>query len=78
MSMKNALFLEIFIAYELNSISGMELVGPSKRVIAGIGLEFFWCTGLYLLNLLAYFVRTWNLLQLLIVCPAPLLIVYFW
>ena len=59
-------------------LTGMELVGPSKRVIAGIAIEFFWCIGLYILNLVAFFARDWNILQLIIACPAPLLILYFW
>ena len=58
--------------------SGVELVGPSKRVFAGIIIEFFWCVGLYLLNIIAFFVRDWNILQIVIVAFAPLLIAYIW
>lgn len=59
-------------------VIGMELVGPSKRVIAGIVIEFFWCIGLFLLVLLAYFIRTWDKLLLAMACPSVLLLLYFW
>ncbi|KAL4232572.1 hypothetical protein ACF0H5_007262 [Mactra antiquata] len=59
-------------------VIGMELVGPSKRVEAGIIIEFFWCIGLYVLCFLAYFIRSWNMLQLALACPSILLFAYFW
>ena len=66
-----------FILYQMN-VSGIELVGPSKRVFAGIVIEFFWCVGLYILDIAAFFVRDWNILQLVIVAFAPLMIAYYW
>ncbi|WAR08263.1 ORCT-like protein [Mya arenaria] len=65
------IFMSLFVI-------GMELVGPSYRVAAGIIIEFFWCAGLFLLCLVAYFVRTWNILQLVLACPTVLLVLYFW
>ncbi|XP_060567474.1 organic cation transporter protein-like isoform X4 [Ruditapes philippinarum] len=59
-------------------VIGMELVGPSYRVAAGIIIEFFWCIGLFLLCFIAYFVRTWNMLQLALAIPTFLLFAYFW
>ena len=56
----------------------MELVGPSRRVYAGIVIEIFWCIGLYLLNIIAFLIRDWNLLQMIIVAFAPMLVAYFW
>ncbi|KAH3727343.1 hypothetical protein DPMN_053277 [Dreissena polymorpha] len=38
----------------------------------------FWCAGLYILCLVAYLVRTWNTLQLVLACPTVLLFLYFW
>ncbi|XP_053397695.1 organic cation transporter protein-like [Mercenaria mercenaria] len=59
-------------------VIGMELVGPSQRVAAGIIIEFFWCIGLFVLCFIAYFVRSWNMLQLALACPTVLLLVYLW
>ncbi|WAR08259.1 ORCT-like protein [Mya arenaria] len=62
----SGIFMSLFVI-------GVELVGPSYRVAAGIIIEFFWCIGLFLLCLVAYFVRTWNILLLVLACPTVLL-----
>ncbi|XP_052811636.1 organic cation transporter protein-like [Mya arenaria] len=67
----SGIFMSLFVI-------GVELVGPSYRVAAGIIIEFFWCIGLFLLCLVAYFVRTWNILLLVLACPTVLLVFYFW
>lgn len=59
-------------------VIGVELVGPSRRVFAGIVIEFFWCIGLYLLNIIAFLIRDWNILQLVIVAFTPLMVAYVW
>ncbi|XP_025098001.1 organic cation transporter protein-like [Pomacea canaliculata] len=45
-------------------VAGMELVGPQHRTLAGIVIELFWSMGLYIILLMAYFIRKWNHLQL--------------
>ncbi|XP_067675691.1 organic cation transporter protein-like isoform X2 [Haliotis asinina] len=56
----------------------MELVGPSKRTLAGMVIELFWCIGLFLVGGLAYFIRDWHHLQLAISVPAVLLLGLYW
>lgn len=50
-------------------IIGTEFVGPSKRVIAGVVIEIFFSFGYMLLAILAYFIRDWRVLNLVIACP---------
>ncbi|XP_067657418.1 organic cation transporter protein-like [Haliotis asinina] len=59
-------------------VIGLELVGPSKRTIAGIAIEFFWCFGLFVLALVAYFIREWTYLQIVMTIPSVFFIVYWW
>ncbi|XP_077977753.1 organic cation transporter protein-like [Glandiceps talaboti] len=55
-----------------------ELVGPSKRVFAGIVIEFFFSFGYMLLALLAYLIREWWILQLVTTLPSIFFITYWW
>ncbi|XP_033739709.1 organic cation transporter protein-like [Pecten maximus] len=54
----------------------MEMVGPSSRVFVGIIIELLWCLGEVILCGLAYFVRDWRTLQLIISIPCILLLSY--
>ena len=59
-------------------VMGMELVGPSKRTLAGIVCWFFETTGLLSAVTLAYFVSDdWRLLQALYSAPAVLFMAYY-
>ncbi|XP_046572491.1 organic cation transporter protein-like [Haliotis rubra] len=51
----------------------LELVGPSKRTLAGVINKLFWCSGLFMVGGFAYFIRDWHLLQLSISAPVALL-----
>ena len=60
-------------------VMGMELVGPSKRTLAGIVCWFFETTGLLSALGLAYLVRDdWRLLQVLYSAPAVVFLAYWW
>ncbi|XP_070567476.1 organic cation transporter protein-like [Ptychodera flava] len=59
-------------------VIGTEMVGPSKRVIAGVVIEYFFSFGYMLLSLLAYFIRYWWILQLVMSVPCAAFMVYFW
>jgi len=60
-------------------VMGMELVGPSKRTLAGIVCWFFETTGLLCTVALAYLVKdNWRLLQGIYSAPALLCFVYWW
>ncbi|XP_072019582.1 organic cation transporter protein-like [Amphiura filiformis] len=56
-------------------VLGTELVGPSYRTVTGIGIEFFWSFGYMLLALLAFLIRDWFILQ--IVLTIPLVFLFF-
>lgn len=60
-------------------VMGMEMVGPSKRTLAGIVCWFFETTGLLCTVLLAYLIQdNWRLLQAVYSAPALLCLVYWW
>ncbi|RUS82165.1 hypothetical protein EGW08_010047 [Elysia chlorotica] len=50
-------------------VIGMEVVGPSKRRIAGNVSNFFWVLGICVLTTMAYFLRDWRHLQIAISVP---------
>ncbi|XP_055954670.1 organic cation transporter protein-like [Patella vulgata] len=56
----------------------MELVGPSKRKYAGNIIMLAWVIGLFILGLLAYFIRDWKNLTLATSVPTILLFSYWW
>ncbi|XP_041350693.1 organic cation transporter protein-like [Gigantopelta aegis] len=53
--------------------AGMELAGPSKRVVVGMAADFAWIVGLLILGGLAYVLRNWHYIQL---CPAAVNFLY--
>ncbi|XP_070567620.1 organic cation transporter protein-like [Ptychodera flava] len=65
----NGMFLVAFVL-------ATELVGPSKRTLAGIAIEFFFSFGYMLISVLAYFIRYWWQLQLVITVPNVIFLLY--
>ncbi|XP_052244562.1 organic cation transporter protein-like [Dreissena polymorpha] len=59
-------------------VIGLELVGPSYRVAAGMLINFFWSVGLYVLCLTAFLVRSYFPLQLALACPTVILVLHIW
>uniref|UniRef100_A0A0K2UHE9 Major facilitator superfamily (MFS) profile domain-containing protein n=1 Tax=Lepeophtheirus salmonis TaxID=72036 RepID=A0A0K2UHE9_LEPSM len=60
-------------------VMGIELVGPSKRTLAGIGQWFFESFGLLLTALIAFLVNSnWRILQIIYTAPLCLIGVYYW
>uniref|UniRef100_A0A914ZH12 Major facilitator superfamily (MFS) profile domain-containing protein n=5 Tax=Parascaris univalens TaxID=6257 RepID=A0A914ZH12_PARUN len=59
-------------------VIGMELVGPSKRKLAGVISGIFFAIGQVILGTLAYFIRNYQYLQLAISLPAAVFFVYWW
>ena len=50
-------------------MTGMEWVGPPKRLYAGQMSVYFWIVGSLIMTLFAYLIRDWSTFQL--VCAAP-------
>lgn len=59
-------------------LTGMEIVGPTKRSWAGLVFEFFWAAGAMILALAAYLIRDWRHLNLVMSVPPVLFLSYIW
>lgn len=55
----------------------LELVGPGKRMLAGMVNMLFWGLGALLLTGIAYFVRDWRNLNLSLALPTILFLFYY-
>lgn len=59
-------------------VLGMEMVGPCKRIWAGIILDYFFAAGFVMLAVAAYFIRDWMYLQIAVSSPFVLFLSYWW
>jgi OCT family organic cation transporter-like MFS transporter 4/5 len=59
-------------------VSGMEIVGPNKRMIAGILMGAFFTVGYVLVTPFAYFLRNWRHMQIGLSIPPLFLLSYWW
>ncbi|XP_071112698.1 organic cation transporter protein-like [Haliotis cracherodii] len=59
-------------------VIGMEFVGPSKRVWAGIISNFFFTSGYAFLTGVAFFIRDWHTLELVMAAPVGIFLIYWW
>ncbi|XP_071115379.1 organic cation transporter protein-like [Haliotis cracherodii] len=70
------LFLEFVIQaschgqYLVCFVFGMEIVGPSKRMWAGVAMNLFWSAGNMVTGLATYLFRDWKSRQLIVSVPA--------
>lgn len=64
--------------YNSFCIAAMEMVGPSKRLYAGVVCQFFFTTGYILTAIFAYFIRDWRILQASLSAPGILFLCYWW
>ncbi|XP_033115307.1 organic cation transporter protein-like [Anneissia japonica] len=56
---------------------GTEFVGPSRRTFAGIAIEFFWAFGYMAFAGIAYFIRKWRILAIVISVPSLVFFAYY-
>ncbi|XP_022293454.2 organic cation transporter protein-like [Crassostrea virginica] len=59
-------------------VLGMEMVGPSKRLWAGIVIQYFIALGMVLQCLVGYLIREWKYNAIIVSAPAALLLSYWW
>ena len=59
-------------------LSGMEIVGPSKRVWAGVVIEYFFAIGLVVLAGIAYAIREWKYIEIAVSVPSVFFLLYWW
>lgn len=59
-------------------VTAMEMVGPSKRLYAGVVCQFFFTTGYVLTAAFAYFIKDWRILQVALSAPGIIFLCYWW
>lgn len=64
--------------FPLAFIIGVEMVGPKRREMSGIVLNYFYAIGEALVGLFAWWCKDWVALQLIVSVPPLLFIGYYW
>ncbi|CAH1799012.1 unnamed protein product [Owenia fusiformis] len=59
----------IVAAYTVGFVFNMEVVGPSWRNTAGLSVQYAWALGYIIIAAVAYFIRHWSTLQLVLCIP---------
>ncbi|XP_061193510.1 organic cation transporter protein-like isoform X2 [Saccostrea echinata] len=65
-------------AFMSSFVLGIEIVGPSKRLWAGVVMDYFFAIGLVILCLIGYLIRDWKYNQIAVSVPSALLLSYWW
>ena len=60
------------------SILGLELVGPTKRVLTGIPLHIFFTIGLTYIAGISYWLKDWHYIALACAIPTVLYLFHWW
>ncbi|XP_059468322.1 organic cation transporter protein-like [Neocloeon triangulifer] len=64
--------------YLVAYIIGMEMVSPSKRIYAGVIMNYFFTAGYILTAFAAYFIKDWRTLQITLSLPGLAFFLYWW
>lgn len=59
-------------------VIAMEMVGPTRRLFAGVVSMMFFSFGYMLVGAFAYFIKDWRYLQIALTLPGVLFMVYYW
>ncbi|XP_012284972.1 organic cation transporter protein isoform X2 [Orussus abietinus] len=59
-------------------VIALEMVGPKKRLVAGVGCQLFFTTGYIMTAGFAYFFTDWRMLQIAITVPSVAFLIYWW
>ncbi|CAH1779040.1 unnamed protein product [Owenia fusiformis] len=55
--------------FTVGFVFNMEIVGPSWRNTAGLSVQYAWASGYFVIAAVAYFIRDWSTLQLVLCIP---------
>lgn len=64
--------------YPLAFIIGVEMVGPKKREMSGIVLNYFYSIGEAAVGLVAWLSHDWVIVQYVVSAPPLLFVIYYW
>ncbi|XP_071114400.1 organic cation transporter protein-like [Haliotis cracherodii] len=59
-------------------VLGLEIVGPSKRIWAGMVIKYFFAIGLLLIDGLGFVIRDWHHMELVVTCIVAVFLPYWW
>ncbi|XP_063991549.1 organic cation transporter protein [Diachasmimorpha longicaudata] len=59
-------------------VIALEMVGPKKRLVAGVGCQLFFTAGYLMTAGFAYYITDWRILQIAITIPSFAFLVYWW
>ncbi|XP_073978691.1 organic cation transporter protein-like isoform X2 [Rhodnius prolixus] len=59
-------------------VIAMELVGPKRRMFAGVAFQLFFTAGFLVTAGAAYFIRDWRFLQIALTLPGIIFFTYWW
>ncbi|XP_008215741.1 organic cation transporter protein [Nasonia vitripennis] len=59
-------------------VIALEMVGPQKRLIAGVGCQLFFTAGYIMIAGFAYYITDWRMLQLALTVPSVAFLLYWW
>ncbi|XP_011498037.1 PREDICTED: organic cation transporter protein [Ceratosolen solmsi marchali] len=59
-------------------VIALEMVGPQKRLIAGVGCQLFFTAGYIMTAGFAYYITDWRTLQFALTIPSTAFLLYWW
>lgn len=59
-------------------VIALEMVGPKKRLVAGVGVQLFFTIGYILTAAFAYYITNWRMLQVALTIPSIGFLLYWW
>lgn len=65
-----------YAAWIIPVIMATEYVGPNKRMVSGLFIEYFFATGFMIMTILAWLIRDWAMLQLTVTLMQCYILLY--
>lgn len=74
----NSIFTDSILLTFSIIFSALEMVGPQKRLVAGVGCQLFFTSGYIMTAGFAYYIRDWRYLQIALTVPSIAFLLYYW